>query len=56
MDRFIVVLTPTVFADFHNMRVAERLAVYAPCPDAQPSKLEGDVLGHGAYTAVELSR
>ena len=34
----------------------KRIAVYPPCPDAQPSKLEGDVLGHGGYTAVELNR
>jgi hypothetical protein len=26
---------------------AKRLAVYAPCLDAQPSKLNGNMLGHG---------
>ena len=30
--------------------------MYPPCTDGQPSKLEGDILGHGGYTAVELSR
>jgi hypothetical protein len=30
--------------------------VYPPCPDAGSAKLEGKVLGHGGYTAVELSR
>src|ERR1035438_9022017 len=34
----------------------ERLAVYPPCPDGWPFKLEGDILGHGGYTPVELNR
>ncbi len=38
----------------HN--VAEPVAVYPSCPDAQPSKFSQIVGGHGGYTAVELSR
>jgi hypothetical protein len=32
------------------------LAVYPPCPNAQPSKFSQSLGGHGGYTAVELNR